>query len=422
MSLPTLSAGGSSAPRFVRASRWRRLVVVLLTFGVATLLAFGVVELFFRMFVPVMDVPYYFWDPVVGPRRVPFSEGRFINGTSVNTHFRFNQQGWNHPRNYSLPRYSGVKRVCILGDSFVEALHVEQQQSLFAVAEKIMSRHDRPVEWYAFGISGWGTAQQYEVLRHYALDYQPDVVVLLFVENDPLDSSPYLLPIEPQLCTYALDSDAKLVLMPAGYWQRPLWKRLLIESTVARYFVLQKNLLSRGQRDFQSVQGLQLREAAYSNALPRLPEAAEMPLEKRQQLTWLLIEKLLEAFRDRCREHQAQFVLAFRGNVWQIESALGDAKFEPLSEDTDPYCLAQSHGRMGEKFLQPICERLAIPYLDLTTPLRAWVKEHGQSHIFPDDNHYSEAGHAAAGEAIAAWIEQLWQQQAAEASSAGTTP
>ena len=65
---------------------------------------------------------------------------------------------------------------------------------------------------------------------------------------------------------------------------------------------------------------------------------------------------------------------------------------------------------MGREQLGPIAERLGIPYLDLTDPLREMVARTGKSHCFPDDYHYGAVGHAAAGEALATFVESIWQQ------------
>src|SRR5262245_34367431 len=121
------------------------------------MVAVGGVELVFRVFVPVTDVPHKIWDPLLGLRRAPDQAGRYINGAGfVDARYHFNRQGWNHPRDYSTHKPAGTRRVCLIGDSYVEALQVNPGEAMFSVAEQRMSRPDRPVEWYAFGASGWG--------------------------------------------------------------------------------------------------------------------------------------------------------------------------------------------------------------------------------------------------------------------------
>ena len=148
-----------------------------------------------------------------------------------------------------------------MGDSYVEALQVDVEETLFAVAERRMSRADSPVQWYAFGISGWGTANGFEVIRHYVLDHQPDVVILLFVANDPFDSSPYLLPMAPHEVRYWLDVNGELNRQPLLPWKPVWWRRLGSRSALVRYFALQQRLLKRfGPRRHNAHGGLAYRE------------------------------------------------------------------------------------------------------------------------------------------------------------------
>ncbi len=367
-------------------------------------------EIGLRLIVPITGVPYYFWDPVVGPRRVPNTAGRYVSGNQViNTQYHFNAQGWNHLTDYTIAKPVGTRRVCIVGDSFVEALQVNPDETHFHVAQQRMSRDDRPVQWYAFGISGWGTTQQYEVIRHYVLDYQPDVVVLLFVENDPFDSSPYLGPIEPFIATYALDTDDKLELLVPEYWQRSVLKRVAIQSAAVRYFMLQKAWIMPPGRSRVEYLGMQRRAGAFESTGHYVPGIDELTDKQRQERTWLLIEKTLAAARDLCHQHGAQFVVSYRGDLPRIEAAARGETYDPPPIEKDPYCLDVRHDEMGHEQLRPIAERLGIPFLDLTEPLIAMVEETGQSHVFPGNSHYNALAHKAAGEAFANWLEPLLQ-------------
>ena len=126
-----------------RIPRRRRILAMLITVAAALFLSVGVMEIFFRVFIPVTDVPFYFWDPVIGPRRAPNQTGRRIIGNYRNTRYHFNVQGWNHPKDYVVAKPAGTRRVCLVGDSFVESLHVNPEETMFAVAERRMNRPER---------------------------------------------------------------------------------------------------------------------------------------------------------------------------------------------------------------------------------------------------------------------------------------
>lgn len=412
---------GSPPTRFRGRGISRRRIVgaMVLTVVLITLFAVLALEVGLRMFVAVRDVPVRFHDPVTGPRTSPHQKGRWIKDDDINAAFSFNAQGWNHPEDYIIAKPAGTRRVCIVGDSQVESLQVEPGQALYSIAEKLMSRPDRPVQWYAFGNSGFGTAQEYETIRHYVLEYHPDVVILFFIQNDPFDCSPYLVQLEPHVPVYTLDSEEKLVLWPPAYWS-PSWKgRWALQSALFRYFIAQKDILHRfstGGKE-RGIGGLPLREDTGGMYDPRVPGLAGMSVRERQRMTWLLIEKLFTGLRDECRRHGAVFAVAFRGWTPDIEAPRLKPPPAPGPREEDPYCLDQDKrlSEMGRDIVGPMARRLDIPYLDLTDALRAAVARSGQSHTFKQDNHLNAMSHEAAGEAMAAWVDSILASRPASA-------
>lgn len=390
-------------------SRRRRFAARILTLAGALLLGTLGLEAAFRLFVDVTDVPFYFWDPLTGPRIRPLQRGRYLVGDYVQGRYSFNAQGWNHPDDYEVPKPGDRRRVCLVGDSQVESLQVLPEETMYAVAERRAADVGRPVQWYAFGVSGFGTAQEYETIRRYVLDYRPDVVILLFVQNDPFDTSPYLVDLEPHVVRYTLDGSGDLSLTFPSFWKPVALRRLSARSELVRYLMLQRKLRHRldpgGPPPVAG--GLPVREDARDFKNPVVEGLDRMSMAERQEKTWTLIAGLFEAARDECRRRGAVFAIAFRGWADEIDVPLRPEPSPPLPKDADPYCLGPRLREMGREWVGPIASRLGIPYLDLTDALRDAVARTGRSHKFPDDGHYSAAGHAAAGEALASWVETL---------------
>jgi len=392
-----------------RVSRSRRLCIMLLCIGLVLLFGVAAVELGMRAFGEVTDVSFVFWDPVVGPRMAPNQSGRYKVGNDVHGRYRFNAQGWNHPEDYVVSRRPGVRRVCLVGDSQVESLQVFPADTMYAVAERTMNEAGVPAQWYAFGVSGYGTAQEYEVIRHYALEYGPDVVIMLFVQNDPYDTSPYIVDLPPHVVRYVLDDHGELVKFLPSEWRPIWWRRVGAQFALVRYFAIQRLIQNRLRygKIVRGVGSLPLREDVSDFRNPLVPGLAKMPMAERQARTWELVEKLLAAARDECRARGALFAVAFRGWADEIDDPVQPEDPSRPPPDRDPYCLSVRAREMGREWVGPICVRLQIPYLDLTDPLRAAVSRAGRSHRYPDDNHYSELGHAAAGRAMAEWVVRM---------------
>jgi hypothetical protein len=382
------------------------MILLILAFALTLIIC----EVGLRLLVEVTDVPFYYWDPTVGPRISPNQSGRHIGGSFVDGRFSFNSQGWNHPEDYVIEKKPGTLRVCLVGDSYVEAAQVVPDRMMNAVAQRLMDRPDRPVQWYPFGVSGFGTAAEYEVIRNYVLDYHPDLVILLFVQNDPADSSPYISDLPPYEVRYVLDGAGGLHRFPpTEEWRPTQWRRLAARSAMVRYFMIQRGLLGalRRLRGGTSVGSEPLREGIRLAGSSIVEGIEHMSIDERGRKTWDLIATLLEAIRDECNDHGARFAIAFRGWRDEIDAPIEPEIVEPVPEGDDPHCLGRRMREMGREFLSPIAMRLEIPYLDLTGALHDEVAATGKSHRFPNDNHFSEIGHDAAGKALAAWGEEL---------------
>jgi hypothetical protein len=87
-------------------------------------------------------------------------------------------------------RPDGVFRVFVLGDSFMAALQVNQEDALPAQLEARLNADPRTAEsGYRFevlngGVGGYNTLDEYLMLREEALRYAPDLVLYAFVSND----------------------------------------------------------------------------------------------------------------------------------------------------------------------------------------------------------------------------------------------
>lgn len=402
----TVAAAAPNAPAGRPKSGGGSWPAKLALLGFSILVPVIAIEVGLRLFGHVTDVPFMFWDPLIGPRRIPNQTGQFNFKDNVRGTYRFNAQGWNNPHEYRTQKPPGTRRVCIVGDSFVEAMQVPVEQACFSVAEKQMNRPDRPVEWYSFGSSGLGTTHEYLIIRHYVLDYHPDVVVLLFVSNDPTDCSPYLVAQEPWMAQMRLAPDGTLALTPPVEYRPSRLNRFLASFALVRYLKVQRGMFAGAAAGAAAGQS-SVREGAGQGG-PQDPVLAALPLGDRVELTWQLIETLLAACKRECAEHGAQFMVAYQGHRWAIQAARDGTKYTPPAREVDPYCQLERVYDMGDQYLAPITRKLKIPYLDLTPALIEEQRSAGRRCDFPEDAHFNDVGHAAAGKAMAAWIERAW--------------
>jgi hypothetical protein len=92
---------------------------------------------------------------------------------------------WDREREYEKP--VGRKRILVLGDSVVFGDDVfDFKNTMTRVLERILA--DQNIEVLNFGVTGYCTRAEVELLKVKGLRYDPDLVILLFVWND-YDSS-----------------------------------------------------------------------------------------------------------------------------------------------------------------------------------------------------------------------------------------
>jgi hypothetical protein len=141
---------------------------------------------------------YYQPDEVLGHRPNPGARGWFQNEGKA--YVRINEAGW-RDHEHSETKPANTLRIAVLGDSYTEALQVSLEETFWSVVMKqlgICKQFDqKSVEVINFGVSAYGTAQEYLTLRNYVWKYSPDIVLLtFFTGNDVRNNSKILEPIK----------------------------------------------------------------------------------------------------------------------------------------------------------------------------------------------------------------------------------
>lgn len=167
-----------------------RLAIVLIT----VLLVLGTLEASLRLFGPILpgnytSGAYLERHPVYGFFHVPGYDG-WQQSTEYVARVRFSQLGLRDPRDrYEKP--PGTFRILLLGDSFMEAVQVEQRETTAAVLEARLRalRPDLNVEVINAGVAGWSTGIEGLYLDHEGYRFEPDLVLVgFFVGNDLHDN------------------------------------------------------------------------------------------------------------------------------------------------------------------------------------------------------------------------------------------
>lgn len=122
---------------------------------VSVVLTLALLELAIPLFVDVTDNIDYEHFPEAGLWLKPYQEGLYIRDPGadrepIKSRFHVNNVGFNNLRDYSKLRRFGTHRIAVVGDSFVEAFHVDVENAPGTVLDRTLQRPGLDVEVYTF--------------------------------------------------------------------------------------------------------------------------------------------------------------------------------------------------------------------------------------------------------------------------------
>lgn len=345
-------------------------------------------------------VPDRFWqpDPKLGVRLVPGKMGwwtqeerEFVVPVAINA------QGLRDvPHTYDKP--PNTIRVLVLGDSFVEAMHVPLEEVFTRRLERLLNGvgASRKVEVIAAGVSGWGTASELLWLKEEGRKYRPDIVLLHFYPgNDIKNNSPVL---EDTLVP-VYDTGGRLLYVQSRKSQTAVrrgwfaWSKayVLLRQLLLRQPLLTHTMARLGLVRVSAKEGPTLRDG-----LPLDFGVYRIPPDAVWLEAWQYTQRLLAAMHDEVREMGAAFGVVIASSreqtypvAWERIVATYPAA-RALSFDLD----------QPQRWLEQWCQQQSVPYVVLAPAFRATAASPGEPLHFWHDGHWTSAGHRLAAEEI----------------------
>ncbi len=133
-------------------------------------------------------------------------------------------------------------RIAVLGDSYMQGINVPREKTFPTFLEDAMARcltgTGRVAETMNFGVSGYGTAQEYLSFRHHAAKYHPQIVTLaVYTRNDIFNNHPTLNPTDySDQSPYFTSRDGRLELNTSFIDLRSSPKSLKRGRSLRRYW------------------------------------------------------------------------------------------------------------------------------------------------------------------------------------------
>ncbi len=224
--------------------------VVLLTFSLGVLLALG--EGAARIFLLPSDLPMLQPQESNGEvlRYAPDQSGTYRIRNEIAASFKINTDGWNSRwTDYKKEKESGQTRICIVGDSYVEALQVDFRKSLAERLEDYLAPGN--IQVYRFGLSGAALSHYLYMLREEVLQYSPDLVIINMVHNDFIESFKAVAPgvYDASLAKVKFEDNGSIsgLTIPQAY--KRSWSSKIKSLALFRYFWVRQQIRVLSLRD-----------------------------------------------------------------------------------------------------------------------------------------------------------------------------
>lgn len=320
-------------------------------------------------------------------------------------HFAVNAAGW-RDEEHALTKPAGVFRIAVLGDSYAEAMQVELPETFWAQLPGQLARcgfaDGKRIEVLNFAASGYGTAQEYLVLKSRAIDYRPDLVLLAFTnDNDVRNNSP-ALDAEWRRPFYVADDDGSLRL-DDSFAGRPEFIASLSPKSYAYRKAVEVSRVAQLLNTTRNAVRIRQANAARAAFEPSLqPLVLAPPRGPLLDEAWRVTEQLVAMSADQARSHGAEFLLVTVSAAIQVHP--------------DAAVRAGLQARLGaadlfypDRRLVEFARRRGIDALALAPAMQAiaeagQVHLHGFAHSGLGRGHWNADGHRVAAELIAAHL------------------
>lgn len=377
-----------------------RLKLLLIVIGVVA--GTALLEVTLRLTGVSHPVPYA-PDPWCGSRLQANFRGFWTKeGRAI---FTTNSLGF-RDKEHLVAKPKGTKRVAVLGDSYIEALQVADDRIFARRLEeelaKQLSVDAGCVEVLSFGVSGWGTAQELQSLRHSVWQFDPDVVVLAFLPGNDVRNN--WKPLEPMQCRPFFRLEDDQLILDESFLTHPdyltagklstQWKNWLINSsrvmqlTRALRDAAEENSKAASEADSTMVSGGTTIEAG-------LEETALVAPKKNDWVdAWELTDRLILQTAEEVRQRGRTFAVMTIPAAVQVDP-------DPGVRSAMQRQLEVSDLEYAERRISGLAEQHDFLHIPLAQEMRSSAeREHSYFHGFANtclgSGHWNENGHQEA--------------------------
>lgn len=253
----------------------------------------------------------------------------------------------------------GKKTILVTGDSMVYGYLVDQSH-LFT---EILNKNNNDYCFINTGVVGYSTAQQFLAMKDYLDDFNPDMILWFFTqENDPWANArgghfnPYFGIVDGVLRHFTPAMELEIPFYKKSMTYR-LFNKLLLGGRDVVYGAQRLDFMVRGERSYP----------------------------------WIVTEKILEKVADLANSRRIPVIMLDIPSIGSLERGEADGP-----EATGSVAAASANAKeialsVGDRYalLEKVSERLGFGYVRLWE----YYPEDFRSIFIPKDSHWNKKGH-----------------------------
>jgi len=317
---------------------------------------------------------------------------------------RVNAQGM-RDRDHLIDKPAGTYRIAVLGDSYAEARQVEREQAFWALLPAELAacgfQPGKRVEVLNFGISGYGTAQEYLMLESNAMRYRPDLVLLQFTNGNDVRDNSFALDPEKNRPFYMFAHDGKLRIDDSFAYSDDFAQRSSLKGALARKVADKVRVvqLARSLKDLSFVPKAQAGSQGTQGIEQGLePVVLAAPREPLWDEAWRITEGLIAKIGDFSQRNGARFAIVTVPYAIQVHP--------------DPKVRAGLQAKLGvadlfypDRRIAAFAKRNGLLAVTLAPEMQPLAEQsgtyfHGFENVGMGRGHWNAAGHLAAAQII----------------------
>jgi lysophospholipase L1-like esterase len=379
-------------PESVPSSGRKILLIILsnlLAFGLLCVLGEAALRVIARLPGHYRSAQFRMYDSTLGLTLIPNLDVIHSRGC-FEGEVRTNRWGM-RDRDRSLAKDRGKFRIALMGDSIVEGVHVKPDQVMNIQLEKLLASEGYSnAEVLNFGLGSIGTTQEYLMYKDRVRQFHPDLVVLMFSDNDVMNNSSTIQPEVYGIHTwfapyYNLNPNGQLVFQPVERRPFNTVRTFLEKHSVLAYYLAR--IWFRFNPTMYRWNGLRVEWGSYGD-----------PLDPEWQSAWTVTEKVLTLLKNTVESNGSRFLVVVPPSFYDLDPDWR-ARFSKAEGEIPP---EMNVATLAER-LEAIAQRNNISMSFLKPYFIAYRNAHDLKWPYFSlscDPHYSSMGHEVMAEAI----------------------